>query len=63
MKIIKELEKLSEGTRPDIHLLNLRHVNSSALAELLNGVYEDLIELRAIQGQIQKIKSQSQAYA
>ncbi|MDF1743675.1 MAG: secretin N-terminal domain-containing protein [Gimesia sp.] len=56
MKIIKELEKLSEGTRPDIHLLNLRHVNSSALAELLNGVYEDLIELRAIQGQIQKIK-------
>ena len=56
MKIIKELEKLSEGTRPDIHLLNLRHVNSSALAELLNGVYEDLVELRAIQGQIQKIK-------
>ncbi|MCA9004131.1 MAG: hypothetical protein KDA70_02570 [Planctomycetaceae bacterium] len=56
MKIIKELEKLSEGTRPDIHLLNLRHVNSTALAELLNGVYEDLVKLRAIQGQIQKIK-------
>ncbi len=56
MKIIKELEKLSEGTRPDIHLLNLRHVNSAALAELLNGVYEDLVKLRAIQGQIQKIK-------
>lgn len=56
MKIIKELETLSEGTRPDIHLLNLRHVNSTALAELLNGVYEDLVELRAIQGQIQKIK-------
>lgn len=56
MKIIKELEKLSEGTRPDIHLLNLRHVNSTALAELLNGVYEELINLRAIQGQIQKIK-------
>ncbi len=56
MKIIKELEKLSEGTRPDIHLLNLRHVNSTALAELLNGVYEDLVTLRAIQGQIQKIK-------
>ncbi|MCA9015897.1 MAG: hypothetical protein KDA77_11250, partial [Planctomycetaceae bacterium] len=56
MKIIKELEKLSEGTRPDIHLLNLRHVNSTALADLLNGVYEDLVKLRAIQGQIQKIK-------
>ncbi|WP_417390872.1 secretin N-terminal domain-containing protein [Gimesia sp.] len=56
MKIIKELEKLSEGTRPDIHLLNLQHVNSTALAELLNGVYEDLVKLRAIQGQIQKIK-------
>lgn len=56
MKIIKQLEKLSEGTRPDIHLLNLRHVNSAALAELLNGVYEDLVKLRAIQGQEQKIK-------
>ncbi|WP_339673074.1 secretin N-terminal domain-containing protein [uncultured Gimesia sp.] len=56
MKIIKELEKLSEGTRPDIHLLNLQHVNSTALAELLNGVYEDLVKLRAIQGQLQKIK-------
>jgi len=56
MKIIKELEKLSEGSRPDIHLLNLRHVNSAALADLLNGVYEDLVKLRAIQGQIQKIK-------
>lgn len=56
MKIIKELEKLSEGSRPDIHLLNLRHVNSTALAELLNGVYEDLVKLRAIQGQEQKIK-------
>lgn len=56
MKIIKELEKLSEGTRPDIHLLNLRNVNSAALAELLNGVYEDLVKLRAIQGQEQKIK-------
>ncbi len=56
MKIIKELEQLSEGTRPDIHLLNLRHVNSAALAELLNGVYEELVKLRDIQGQIQKIK-------
>ncbi|QDT95462.1 secretin N-terminal domain-containing protein [Gimesia aquarii] len=56
MKIIKELEELSAGTRPDIHLLNLRHVNSTALADLLNGVYEELVNLRAIQGQTQKIK-------
>jgi len=57
MKIIKELEKLSEGSRPDIHLLNLRHVNSAALADLLNGVYEDLVKLRAIQDRFKKSKS------
>lgn len=46
MQIIKQLEKLSAGINADIHLLNLRYVNSEALAVLLNEVYEQLGELR-----------------
>ncbi len=42
MKVIRELEKLSETTAPQVHLLNLRHVNSNALAELLTSVFEKL---------------------
>ncbi len=42
MKVIRELEKLSELTAPQVHLLNLRNVNSDALAELLTSVFEKL---------------------
>lgn len=44
--IIKQLEELSEGSLPGIHLLELQHVNSEAMAELLSNVYEELSELR-----------------
>lgn len=42
IKVIEELEKLSEATAPRVHLLYLNHVNSEALAELLTTVYESL---------------------
>lgn len=42
MAIIREIEKLSVGTAPDVHLLLLKNSNSEALAELLTQVYERL---------------------
>ena len=44
--IIQQLEALSEGSLPGIHLLELQHVNSEAMADLLSEVYEELSELR-----------------
>lgn len=44
--IIKQLEEMSVGSLPDIHLLSLEHVNSEAMAELMASVYEQLTELR-----------------
>ena len=42
MKVIKELEKLSEATSPQVHLLYLKNVDAESLAELLTTVYEKL---------------------
>ena len=42
MQVIRQLEKLSEATAPQVHLLNLHHVDSQALAELLSSVFERL---------------------
>ena len=42
MNIIRQIEKLSVGTTPDIHLRLLEHVDSESLAELLTSVYERL---------------------
>lgn len=42
MQVIQQLEKLSEATAPKVHLLNLHHVDSQALAELLGTVFERL---------------------
>ncbi len=42
MQVIRELEKLSEQTAPQLELLLLQNVNSDALAELLTQVYESL---------------------
>ena len=42
MKVIQQIEKLSEATAPQVHLLHLKHVDSEALAELLTSVYEKL---------------------
>jgi len=44
--IIDRLEQMSVGSLPDIHLLELQHVNSEAFAELLTSVYDRLAELR-----------------
>lgn len=44
--IIQRLEELSIGSLPDIHLLDLNHVNSESFAALLTSVYDRLAELR-----------------
>lgn len=44
--IIARLEQMSVGSLPDIHLLELQHVNSEAFSELLRQVYERLAALR-----------------
>ena len=46
LPIIRRLEQLSIGSLPDIHLVELEHVNSEAFAELLTSVYDRLSELR-----------------
>lgn len=42
IKVIRELEKLSEATEPKVHLLYLKNVDAESLAELLTTVYERL---------------------
>ncbi|MEZ6124078.1 MAG: secretin N-terminal domain-containing protein [Planctomycetaceae bacterium] len=44
--IIKQLEEMSVGSLPDVHLRTLKYVNSEAMAELLTTVYDQLAELR-----------------
>lgn len=45
-QIIAQLEQMSVGSLPDIHLLMLNHVNSEAMAELLTTVYDELTDMR-----------------
>lgn len=45
-KIIQQLEKVSVGSLPSVHLLTLENVDSEALANLMTDVYEQLAELR-----------------
>ena len=42
MKVIREIEKLSEEVTPQVQLEMLRHVDSSAISVLLNNVYAQL---------------------
>jgi general secretion pathway protein D len=42
MRVIRELEKLSEATAPKVHLLYLRNVDAESLSELLTTVYDRL---------------------
>ncbi len=46
MKVIREIEKLSVGAAPEIHIHPLKHVNSESLALLMNSVYEKLSSMR-----------------
>lgn len=45
-QIIKQLEKVSVGSLPGIHVLTLQNVDSEAMATLLTSVYEELAEQR-----------------
>lgn len=45
-QIIEQLEKVSVGSLPSIHVLSLEHVDSEALATLMTDVYEQLAEVR-----------------
>lgn len=42
MKVIQQIEDLSEATAPQVHLKPLNNVDSESLAELLTSVYEKL---------------------
>ena len=46
--IIRELERVTSAAEADVQLLVLRDVNSQALAELLNNVYEELTSIRSV---------------
>ena len=48
VRIIRELERMSVGAEADVQLLMLRHVNSAALADLMNNVYEELTAMRSV---------------
>ncbi|MEX1095296.1 MAG: secretin N-terminal domain-containing protein [Planctomycetales bacterium] len=45
-RIIQELNLLVAGTLANVHLRPLQHVNSEAMAALLNDVYAELVTLR-----------------
>lgn len=47
MAVIREIERLSAGTAPDVHLLLLKHVSSEGLASLLNGIYDRMGTIRS----------------
>lgn len=53
-KIIDQLEQMSIGSLPGIHVLQLQHVNSESMAELMTNVYEQLAEVRARGGNTDK---------
>ncbi|MCA9053733.1 MAG: hypothetical protein KDA75_07840, partial [Planctomycetaceae bacterium] len=42
LEVIDLIERMAQGSQPEIHLLNLQHVGSEALAELLTDIYERL---------------------
>ncbi|MEZ6057790.1 MAG: secretin N-terminal domain-containing protein [Planctomycetaceae bacterium] len=42
MQVIQAIENVAQGSLPEVHLLNLRHVSSEALAVLLSDVYQRL---------------------
>jgi len=47
LRIIRELDRQGLITAPNIHVQPLRHVNSQALAELLDAVYQQLATIRS----------------
>ena len=53
-KIIEQLETMSVGSLPGIHVLFLNNVNSEAMAELMTQVYEELAAVKARGGDTDK---------
>ena len=49
-EVIAQIEEQSEVTKPDVEVVPLQHVDSNALAELLEQIYEDVLSAR--QGQV-----------
>jgi len=47
MKVIRQLEKLSEATAPKVHLLYLKNVDAESLSDLLTTVYDRLTRFPA----------------
>jgi len=50
MDVIKEIEKQSEVTRPDVEVVQLQHADSNAVATLLAQLYSDVLSAR--QGEV-----------
>lgn len=53
-RIVQQLETMSVGSLPAIHVLTLSSVNSEAMAELMTQVYEELASVRARGGDGEK---------
>ena len=49
-QLLKDIEQSAAESRPDVEVVTLDHVNSSALADLLRTVYDDILQAR--QGQV-----------
>lgn len=51
MRVIRTIEKMAEGSTPEIHLRRLEHVDSQSLSLLLTQVYDRMITLRGTTAQ------------
>jgi general secretion pathway protein D len=49
-EVIRQIEEQSEVTKPDVQVVQLEHVDSTALAALLKQIYDDVLSAR--QGQV-----------
>lgn len=50
MDVIKQIEEQSKVTKPDIDVVDLKHADANAVAELLQQLYEDVLSAR--QGEV-----------
>jgi len=50
MDVIKQIEEQSKITKPDIDVVDLKHADANAVAELLQQLYEDVLSAR--QGEV-----------
>ena len=50
MDVIKEIEEQSEVTKPDVEVVDLKHADANAVADLLEELYQDVLSAR--QGEV-----------